>query len=164
MYEKEKREKEELERKEPEVIEKVEEVEVIPEKIKRELDELRGLKENRDELKEYQGDINNYQKKKRELEKDIDEKSEYIRELEDRHNLIAQKAKIVQGVCGPIRKFKEKKADIEMLLKKDIELDPEDLNIIGLNADVLNEIAEEMYEYISTQKSNYEYKGDVINV
>jgi DNA repair ATPase RecN len=162
MYEKEKREKEELERREPEVIEKVEEVEVVPEKIQKEIDRLRERAGN---LEDYKADIKNYKQKKNKMDKEINELLEYKRRVKEENKLIAQRAEIVQGVRSKVNKIRDEKGSIEQLLRKDVQLRDVDLYNINEMADILNEVAEMIYEYVATQKSMEEVKeGEVINV
>lgn len=159
MYEKEKREKEELERKEPEVIERVEEVEVVPENIQKEIEELREKAGN---LEDYKSDIKNYKQKKKKVDEELNELLEYKRKLKEENKLIAQRAEIVQGIRSKVNKIIDEKGSLEQLLKKDVELRSVDLYNINEMADTLNEIAEMIYEYVATQKSNKE--GEIVDV
>ena len=145
----------ELKEKDPEVVEK----EVVPEEVKKRIDEL---EERAGDLKKHKSEVKDYQEKKNKISDEISELQDYLRELRNKNNQIAKKAEVVQGICGPIREFKKSKGEIETLLKKDIQLDADDLNTIALNADLLNEISEELYSFIATQKS--ESEGVVIDV
>jgi chromosome segregation ATPase len=145
----------ELKEKDPEVVEK----EVVPEEVKKRIEEL---EERAGDLKKHKSDVKDYQEKKNKISDEISDLQDYLRELRNKNNQIAKKAEVVQGICGPIREFKKSKGEIETLLKKNVQLDPDDLNTIALNADLLNEISEELYSFIATQKSNDE--GEIIDV
>lgn len=144
-----------LKEKEPEVVEK----EVVPEEVKKRIDEL---EERAGDLQKHKSEIKDFQEKKNKISDEISDLQDYLRELRNKNNQIAKKAEIVQGICGPIRDFKKHKGEIESLLKKNVRLDADDLNTIALNADLLSEISEELYSFIATQKS--EVEGEVIDV
>jgi hypothetical protein len=76
--------------------------------------------------------------------------------------LISQRAEIVQGIRSKVNKIIDEKGSLEQLLKKDVELRSVDLYNINEMADTLNEIAEIIYEYVATQKSNKE--GEIVDV
>lgn len=145
----------ELKEKEPETTER----EVIPEKVKKRIDEL---EERAGDLQKHKSEIKDFQDKKNKISDEISDLQDYLRNLRNKNNQIAKKAEMVQGICGPIREFKKHKGEIESLLKKNVRLDADDINTIALNADLLNEISEELYNFIATQKS--EVEGEIIDV
>lgn len=162
MYEKEKREKEELERKEPEVVERVEEVEVVPEDIQKRIDEL---EKRAGELEEHKKEVRDAYQKKQQIHNEIQELAEYKRKLKEENDLTAKRAEIVQGIRSKVNKIRDEKGSIEQLLKKDVQLRDVDLYNINEMADILNEVAEMIYDYVATQKSIGEKEeGEVINV
>lgn len=162
MYEKERREKEELERKEPEVIERVEEVEVVPEDIQKRIDEL---EKRAGELEEHKKEVRDAYQKKQQIHNEIQELAEYKRKLKEENDLTAKRAEVVQGIRSKVNKIRDEKGSIEQLLKKDVQLRDVDLYNINEMADILNEVAEMIYDYVATQKSIGEKEeGEVINV
>ena len=146
---------EELEDQEPEVVVK----ERVPQEVQNRINEL---EERAGELEDHKSEVRDYKKKKKEINQEISELQEYKRKLKEENNVIAERAEIVQGIMGEIKKLRKSQGKIEKLLKKDVQLREVDLFNLNEEADYLNEMAEKIYNYIASQKSNL--KGDVINV
>ncbi|MCK8824698.1 ParB/RepB/Spo0J family partition protein [Fuchsiella alkaliacetigena] len=146
--------------KEPEVVEK----EVLPEHARQKLKELQIKAAKLDELKESQEEVKNYKQRKRELEKEIGQLLEYQRQLKEENDESAQRAKIVEGVCGPIRKLEKHKAEIEQLLKLEVELDKWARENLRMKADFLTELAELIYGRIDGVSVSSPQKAEVIEI
>lgn len=76
--------------------------------------------------------------------------------------MVSQRAKIVQGIRSKVNKIVDEKGSIEQLLRKDVQMRDVDLFNINEMADMLNEIAELIYEYVASQKS--EVEGEIVDV
>lgn len=115
-------------------------------------DKLENLENRVSNLNDYKGEIDDYKKEIKELSSEIIDLKHYKNELQEENNQIAKQAKIVEGVCGPIRKLGKSKTDIEQLLKLDVELDEWGIRDLRINAELLIEIAELIFS--RTDKNN----------
>jgi len=141
--------------KEPEV--KIEEKEVIkevvPEDIKRKLQEL---EQRAGELDKYQDEVKDYEKRKEQISSEIINLKHYMNQLQEENDRVTQQAKISEGICGPIRKLEKHKAEIEQLLKFDIELDKWTVRDLKMKAEFLEELSGLIYSRIIKQEKGVE--------
>ena len=144
---------EEAESKEPEIVEKVVEKEVVkevvPDHIKK---RISFLEEKAGDLEKHKSEIRGYEKKKREIENELANLLSEARKIKDSNNKLAQQATLINAISIPVSHLEKKKAEIEQLMKKDIELTNHGLNTLEIKADFLMEMAVKINRYIEGKK------------
>jgi len=159
--------------KEPKIKEKVVtetvEKEVVPERVKQQLKQVEQRKQELEErvgkLDKYNSEVNNYKRKKREAENEIEQLMDYKRELENKNNELKKRAEIVQGVRNAIEGVKKNKGKVEELFMRDIKLTENDLRSIETEAEYLQEFTNELFRYVQKKRNGQSFKeADVIDV
>lgn len=144
---------EELEERKPEVIKEEVVKEIVPDHVKKRIKELEA---KAGELEKYRSEINDYQKKKAEIENELAELNARAREIEKSNNALAMQAKLVNAISLPVSHLEKKKAEIEQELKRNdvTKLTDHAKNTLQLKADFLMEMAVKINNFLK-EESDY---------
>jgi hypothetical protein len=124
--------------------------EVIPKHIQ---DRIKELEEKAGNLQKYKSEVQGYQKKKSDIENEMAQLMEEARKIKESTNQKAQQAHLINTIAGSIRVVEQKKAEIQQVLRRRIELDNYAKNTLRMKADFLIELANEIYDSIESKKT-----------
>lgn len=140
---------EEEQEKEPKTIEK----EVVPDHIKKRIKEL---EEKAGNLEKYKTEVNGYKRQRSKIENELAELNARAREIEKSNNSLAQQASLVNAISLPVSHLEKKKAEIEQLMKREIELTNHARNTLKLKSDFLMEMAVKINRYLENKNDHVE--------